>query len=354
MRKTRDSERRLLLVGNPDPVHVGAHLANAAAGSGYLVSLVDVRRAYEAPRWRRRVDWWLRDRRPSRLRAFSREVVDRCRESRPGWMLATGLAPVEASALEALGALGVQRIMYLTDDPWNPRHRAEWFIETLPQYDRVFSPRRANLSDLERLGCRVVRYLPFAYAPEVHYPDPPATPEEAKAFASDVIFAGGADADRVPYIQALLRGGFEVALYGGYWDRFRSTRPHSRGQADPASLRKAIGGAKVALCLVRRANRDGLAMRSFEVPAIGACMLVEDTQEHREIFGPPDRSVAYFRSPDEMVQRMRRLLEDPAERGRLASGAHRLIVEGSHSYRDRLLSMLEPTRETAATGGGVS
>ena len=180
MRKTRDSERRLLLVGNPDPVHVGAHLANAAAGSGYLVSLVDVRRAYEAPRWRRRVDWWLRDRRPSRLRAFSREVVDRCRESRPGWMLATGLAPVEASALEALGALGVQRIMYLTDDPWNPRHRAEWFIETLPQYDRVFSPRRANLSDLERLGCRVVRYLPFAYAPEVHYPDPPATPEEAK------------------------------------------------------------------------------------------------------------------------------------------------------------------------------
>jgi spore maturation protein CgeB len=353
MTDARGSERRLLLVGNPNSMHVGAHLARAAAGSGCRVRLVDVRRAYEAPGWRRRVDWWLRGRRPSRLRAFSREVVDQCRESRPGWMLATGLAPIRASALEALEELGVQRLIYLTDDPWNSRHRAEWFMEALPLYDLVFSPRRANLSDLERLGCRVVRYLPFAYAPEVHYPDPPATPDEALAFASDVVFAGAADADRVPYIQALLRSGFKVALYGGYWERFHSTRLHSRGHADPASLRKAIGGAKVALCLVRRANRDGLAMRSFEVPAIGACMLVEDTAEHREIFGPPDRAVAYFRSLDEMVQRMRRLLDDPMERGRLASEAHRLILGGGHTYRDRLRRMLDPAPETSDTRAGA-
>jgi spore maturation protein CgeB len=268
-------------------------------------------------------------------------------------MVATGLAPVEANALEALGALGVQRVVYLTDDPWNPRHRAGWFMEALPLYDLVFSTRRANLNDLERLGCRRVRYLPFAYAPEVHYPDPPATPDEARAFASDVVFAGGADADRVPYIQALLRSGFKVGLYGGYWERFHPTRLYSRGHADPASLRKAIGGAKVALCLVRRANRDGLAMRSFEVPAIGACMLVEDTAEHREIFGPPDRAVAYFRSLDEMVQRMRRLLDDPVERGRLASEAHRLIAEGGHTYRDRLRGMLDPVPEAAGTGAGA-
>ena len=269
-------------------------------------------------------------------RAFSREVVDDCRESRPAWMLATGVAPVDASALEELGTLGVRRIVYLTDDPWNPSHRAEWFMEALPLYDLVFSPRRANLNDLERLGCRGVRYLPFAYAPEVHYPDPPVTPGEARAFASDVVFAGGADTDRVPYVQALLKNGFKVALYGGYWERFRATRLHSRGHADPAALRKAIGGAKVALCLVRRANRDGLAMRSFEVPAIGACMLVEDTAEHREIFGAPDRAVAYFRSSGRNGAKVRRLLDDPIERGRLASEAHRLIVEGGHTYRDRL------------------
>jgi spore maturation protein CgeB len=353
MTQTRASARRLLLVGNPDPVHVGAHLVHAAAGSGYDVRLVDVRRAYAGSKWRRRVDWWLRGRRPSRLRLFSQEVLEACLKLRPEWMLATGLAPVDASTVAELGRLGIQRVMYLTDDPWNPSHRADWFIQALPHYDLVFSPRRANLADLERLGCHQVHYLPFGYAPEVHYPDPPVTSNEAKMFTSDVVFAGGADRDRVPYIAALLRSGFKVALYGGYWERFRSTRRHSRGHADPASLRKAIGGAKVALCLVRRANRDGLAMRSFEVPAIGACMLVEDTEEHREIFGPPDRAVAYFRSLDEMVRKMHRLMDDPGERRRLGCEAHRLIVEGRHTYRDRLRSMLEPASETSGNGANV-
>jgi hypothetical protein len=346
-------ERRLLLVGNPDPAHVGAHLAHAADGSGYRVRLADVREAYDAPAWRRRIDWWIRGRRPGRLRAFSREVVARCRESGSRWLLATGLAPVEAGALEALGKLGVRRVAYLTDDPWNPSHRADWFMEALPLYDRVFSTRRANLGELEELGCRRVGYLPFAYAPEQHYPDPPATPDETSAFASDVVFAGGADADRVPYIEALLDSGVKVGLYGGYWERFGSTRRHGRGMLDPASLRKAIGGAKVALCLVRRANRDGLAMRSFEVPAIGACMLAEDTEEHRELFGPPDRAVVYFRGVDEMVHRLRGLLGDPDERRRLASAAHRLIVEGGHTYADRFRRMLEQAPETVRARAGA-
>jgi spore maturation protein CgeB len=94
-------------------------------------------------------------------------------------------------------------------------------------------------------------------------------------------------------------------------------------------------------------------MRSFELAAIGACMLVEDTAEHREIFGPPDRAVAYFRTLEDMVQTMRRLLGDPVERGRLASEAHRLIVEGGHTYRDRLRRMLEPAPEPAGTGAGA-
>ena len=97
---------------------------------------------------------------------------------------------------------------------------------------------------------------------------------------------GGADRDRVPFIAALGAAGFSIALYGDHWDRFPETKPYDRGYADPQTLRQATAAAKIALCLVRRANRDGHVMRSFEIPAIGACMLVEDTEEHREIFGP--------------------------------------------------------------------
>jgi spore maturation protein CgeB len=81
-------------------------------------------------------------------------------------------------------------------------------------------------------------------------------------------------------------------------------------------------------------------MRSFEIPAIGACMLTEDTEEHRAIFGADEENVVYFRSKEEMVDRLRWLLEHDAERVRLAGAAHRLIAGGKNTYRDRLETML--------------
>ena len=193
---------------------------------------------------------------------------------------------------------------------------------------------------LRSLAVGKVSYLPFGYDESIFYPEPPNTADESR-YASDVVFAGGADRDRVPYFSELSKAGFNVALYGDYWDRYPDTRKIWRGYADPCILRKAIRGAKVALCLVRRANRDGNSMRTFEVPAIGACMLVEDTAEHRGIFGADKAAVVYFRTMDEMIEKLKRLLADDAERLRLAEAAHRLITDGEHTYQDRLATMLE-------------
>lgn len=333
--------RKLLLVGNPDVVHVGAHLNAAAKKLGLEVRFLDSTKAFAGPAWLFKFNWWFRRHRPSRLRDFSEQLVGACREFRPQWILTTGLAPVEDWALEAAGELGAQRLNYLTDDPWNPAHRAPWFLKALPRYDDVFSPRRANLEDLRQLGCPRVFYLPFAFAPGLHFPEPPSSAEERTRFSSDVVFAGGADRDRVEYAAALISAGFRVALFGGYWERYPQTRAYVRGLADPATLRKAIGGAKVALGLVRRANRDGHSMRTYEVPAMGACMLAEDTAEHREIFGEEGKAVLYFGNIPEMIEKTRWLLAHDEERRRLACDAHILVTSGGHTYRDRLAHMLQ-------------
>lgn len=287
----------------------------------------------------RRTAWWLLGHRPPRLASFSADVLRICQQLRPRYLLTTGLAPVNRMALEAIGSLGINRLNYLTDDPWNPAFRARWFFEALPMYDTVFSARRANMADLERLGCRAVRYMPFGFDPKLCYPQP-ADASESSRLVADILFVGGADRDRIPFIAALAAAGFSTALYGDQWERFPETQPHYCGYADPQTLRQATGAAKIALCLVRRANRDGHVMRSFEIPAIGACMLVEDTQEHREIFGPDGEAVVYFRSIPEMIDKARWLLDRPAERQRLAAAAHTRIAAGRHTYQDRLAAML--------------
>ena len=330
---------RLVIVGNDGGTNVGASLLRAAQTAGMAATLVDARRAYTASRTRARVDWWLRGRRPSRLRAFSREVAAACATHRPAYLLSTGLAPIERFVLDELRANGVTTINYLTDDPWNPAFRSRWFLDALRGYDRVFSPRTRNLEDLRRHGCLRVDYLPFAADPELFFPEAPP-PAELPRYAADVCFVGAAEPARVDVIQRLIIAGLSVALYGDYWDRYAVTRAAWRGHGAPDALRKATGAAAVSLCLVRQSNRDGHTMRSFEAAAMGACLLVEDTEEHRSVFGRDGDVAVYFRSADDVVGKAAELLSDEPKRQRLSQAAQEMIVSGQHTYRDRLRTML--------------
>lgn len=328
-------------MGNPGESHVGRHLDRAARTLKVKAVLCDVTNAYGGSRVVRLLNWRLRGHRPARLREFSSHVLHVCQSEHPTHLVATGLAPIDSDALRAIGAMGIRRLNFLTDDPWNAAHYAPWFLQTVAEYDCVFSPRTANLTDLRSAGCGDVTYLPFAYAPDVHFPDPPQSPAEDACFAADLVFIGGADRDRVRWLSPFIAAGFRVALYGGYWERFSDTRSVARGMADPWTVRKAIGGAAVALCLVRHANRDGHSMRSFEVPAIGACMLVEDTAEHRAIFGNSRAAVEYVTGPGDAITRLRALLSAEPERRRLKEHAHDVVRSHAHTWSDRLKTMVE-------------
>ena len=74
---------------------------------------------------------------------------------------------------------------------------------------------------------------------------------------------------------------------------------------------------------------------------MGSCPLLEDTQEHRELFGDEGQAAVYFRDIPDMVAKTKWLLEHDLERRRIAGAAHRLIISGKHTYQDRLCRMLD-------------
>jgi spore maturation protein CgeB len=331
---------RLLIVGQRGGTHIGGSLERSGHSLALNTRLLEITHAAKGPRLLNRLKWQFVDHKPLRWNSLGQTVVKMCERWRPNVLLVTGLSPVNVNALTRIKNLGVCRCNYLTDDPWNPVHRSRWFLNALAQYDFVFTPRRTNIDDLHKVTDARVRYLPFAYDPDLFGPVE-LTPAEQVAFDSDIVFAGGADSERIPYLAALSEAGMKVALYGGYWGRFSETRRMARGLIDVELLRKAITGAKVALCLVRRANRDGHVMRSFEIPAVKACMLAEHTEEHISLFGPEGNAVIYFSTIPEMLEKTAWLLSRPEERSRLAEAAHRVVVEGEHTYRHRLKTILE-------------
>jgi hypothetical protein len=329
----------LVVVGPAGGPHIADSLVRAGAALGLTCVPIDSVPAYGGPRLLQSIVWHFAGKRPYRLSAFADRICRELLAGPPRWFIAVGQAPLTSGALRTLRGLGVRCIAYATDDPWNRAHRARWYHEALPVYDTVFTPRRSNLGDFAQLGCADVRYLPFGYDDRLFAA--PVDPGRLSLAAEGVLFVGGADRDRAEFFRAFLQHGPRPTLVGGYWERYPHTRPLSIGPRTPMELRTLTGGAAVNLCLVRRANRDGHVMRSFEIPACGGFMIAEDTAEHREFFGREGECVLYFSGPRDAAEKTGLALADPAGRARMALAAHHRVVSRAHSYRDRLRQMLD-------------
>ncbi len=332
---------KLLVVGNPGREHVGSHLIDAAQELGLDAELADTRRAAGRFAWQRRLCWHLLGRRPAALGAFNRELIETWRRFRPDVILATGIAPLQAATLRGLKKAGVTLVNYLTDDPWNRANSARHFWAALPLFDAVFSPRRAATPDLERLGCPRVEYLPFAYNPCAHFVERPPSPELAERYRCDLLIIGGADRDRIPLAEGAVAAGLDVHLYGGYWDRVPALRSSWKGFIYGQEMRWAVSAATANLVMGRKANRDGHAMRSYEVPAMGGAMVVEDTEDHRALFGRSGDAVLYYRTTEEMVDAVDRLRSDPGQADAMAGAAKDCVTRRPNAYAHRLGAMLE-------------
>jgi spore maturation protein CgeB len=327
---------RLLVVGVNQPGHVGTFLCAAARGLGHEVSILDSSQAMSTFRMLQSPAWRLVHR-PLHLQRFGCMVLEQVQRLKPDLVISTGLAPLTADCLQALNSLGIPCLNFSTDDPWSTSHRSRWFLRAIPHYTRIFSTRQAVIGDFQKAGASDVRWLPFAYCPNTHFPDP----GEPVANEQDAVaFAGGADPERLALLKPLLRAGVPLALWGGYWERYSCTRPLANGLADPQQLRRLLSNTPCALTLVRHANRDGHAMRSLEVAAMAAPVLAEDTLEHRLLFGREGEHVLYFGHEEVMIAKARWLLTHREEGRLMGQRLHRLLLRGGHTYADRLSTMM--------------
>jgi len=323
-----------LIIGNPEPFHVGAHFFKASNSLGFDTKILDTNEAFSGSRLIQSALWRFWGHLPQRLGSFGNRVVMECKNGGFSTVLATGISPLNKDTLEKLKKFGVCTINYLTDDPWNVAHRAPWFLEAIGYYHSVATTKSSNIVDLKKSGCKNVEFIPFGYDSNCHQFAPV---EISYNNESDIIFVGGADSDRTAIMQKIVNNNFSIELYGGYWNKKDCFKQFSRGNADLLTLAKRGQCSKISLCLVRRANRDGHVMRSFEIAASGGCMLVEDTGEHREIFGPDGECVVYFSNDDQMISRARWLVQHDLERLRLRKAVYKKIVlEGNNTYADRL------------------
>jgi spore maturation protein CgeB len=287
--------------------------------------------------WAHKVLFRALGRRPLPYWSFNRRLQEVARRIQPSLVLVIKGSFVTATTLEVVKReTNAALFNFAVDDPWNTASSSRDIIGCIPHYDLWITPRRAVVPDLLAAGAKEVRYVRWAYDPAVHFPT-----GRAEAMAADVAFIGGADGDRVPFMNAIaVQRDVTLALYGAYWNRYRSVRRYARGVVRGGAFRHAVSSSAIQLCLVRRANRDGHVMRTFEIPACRGFMLAERTEEHEELFCE-HREVVFFNDSEELADKVRYYLRRPTERERIASTGYEIVTKHGNTYVDRVKEMLK-------------
>jgi spore maturation protein CgeB len=250
---------------------------------------------------------------------------------------------ITKDTINDLRSRGATVVNFSTDDPFNQESCSRTLREALPAYDLVCTPRRAVIGDLKAIGCQRIAYMPFGYNELVHFPEELPPEHQARGrFACDVAFVGGADHFRAAFFRDLLARlpNLSLKLYGSYWPRYRDLAKYHQGTIRGADFRYACSSASVSLNLVRRSNRDGHVMRSFELPAVRAFVIAERTEEHMELFGDKQH-LLLFDGVNECADAITCALRSPSLRERVAEAGHHFVKSNGNSYGDRLTQIAE-------------
>ena len=233
-------------------------------------------------------------------------------------------------------------VSYSPDDMSNPANRSRHYVECIPLFDLHVTTKSYNMAELREAGARDVLFVDNAYDPKIHRPIE-LSAEEQQRFSAEVGFIGFHEAERAAHILGLARAGIPVAVHGLGWERLRGSDEKlivRTSYVDGLEYSKAINATRINLGFLRKVNRDLQTTRSVEIPACGAFMLAERTDEHLRLF-EEGKEAEFFGSFDELFSKCRYYMEHEAERRKIAAAGLRRCVMGRYSNQGRLKGVLE-------------
>ena len=212
--------------------------------------------------------------------------------------------------------------------------------DCLPLYDCVFTTKSYHMGDA-RLRARVndLRLVAHGFDPDVHRRLTLSAAARA-GYGCDVSFVGCRSAKKEQFLKGLVENypGLDLRIWGTGWaSAASSVRKFWQGRGAYGDELTAIyNAAKINLGLLSEAGGgtevgDQVTAPTWQIPATGAFMLHEQTEELERYFAP-GKEVGTFDSPAELATKVRWFLDHPAARQEIASAGQRRCVEQDYTY----------------------
>ena len=272
-------------------------------------------------------------------RAILRAVERRCFDV--VW-IDRGLA-ISPATLQAVRRACPEAVLvaFSLDDMANPRHQSRRWLRSVLLYDLHVTTKSYNDPELREMGAPRVLVIDNAFDPEVHRPLE-LSQADRERYGASVGFVGHYEAERAELVLELCRAGLDIRVEGPAWSKLRGAHPRlaiGADYLDGLEYAKALNATDINLGFLRKANRDVQTTRSIEIPACGAFMLAERTDDHHRLF-EEGREAEFFGAFPELLEKCRYYLAHPDERRTIAAAGLRRCLDAGYSYAARLEQVL--------------
>lgn len=288
---------------------------------------------------------------PLLVREFAEALISEARSLRPDlFFVYKGryVIPEAVREIRSLGALAVNvypDVSFMAHGKYLPR--------ALPLYDWVFQTKTFGVEDLARvLGVRHASFIPHCFDPEVHYPVALSARDHA-TYDCDVSFIGTWSPKKQQILEEVESAlpGARMRIWGSQWEKSRSTLGHRIEGRHVLGLEfaKALVASRVNIAILSEARKgassgDRITSRTFHIPATGAFMLHERTEELARYFAEGEEC-GCFGTAAELVEKTVYYLERDEERRRVAEAGRRRCFESGYSVDDRAAAVVAKALE---------
>lgn len=268
------------------------------------------------------------------------------------------------------------RSMGITTVNWycNGSYQLHLVSEISPHYDWCLVPEKFRLKDYVAMGARPI-YCQEAANPKIYKPYP-------LPLDFDVTFVGQAYGERPAYIKYIRDSGFDIRVWGSGWRKFGSDAVRAKqsawkrvknffrelpssgspaftpGSRVPVSLPESIIGDVMGDGeLIRMYSRSKInlgfstcgetykdkekilqvRLRDFEIPMCGGFYMVEYMEELEEFY-VIDKEIVCYRSPEELVDKVKFYLGNDAARESIRKAGHERCRR-DHTWHKRFQSV---------------
>jgi spore maturation protein CgeB len=279
---------------------------------------------------------------PKDLSNANKNIIKKIKKFRPDILWLDKSITITANTLSSVREIckKIKIIGYSPDYMSRFVNTSHFFNKSLKYYDAFFTTKSYGVKEIKKLGAKKVFFVNNSFDSYTHkkiY----LTNKQKSEFYSPVGFIGTWEKQRAEYIYEIAASGFLVKWWGSVSNRHLLlekfySHPNLVKYNYPLidkKYTKALNSFDIALCFLRKDNKDLQTTRSVEIPACGSFMLAERTEEHLKLF-QEGKEAEFFSSKNELLGKIRYYLKNPKERIRIAeAGKKRCKISGYSNYK---------------------